>query len=1137
MVACPTCGHDNVEGAKFCNECATPLRRVAPPRAEERKVVSVLFCDLVGFTASSESADPEDVRARLRPYHELLRTEIQRYGGTVEKFIGDAVMAVFGAPVAHEDDPERAVRAGLRILDAIDDLNAEHPGMELHVRIGINTGEGIVAMDARPELGEGLVTGDVVNTASRLQGVAPIDGVGVGEATYEATRHTFDYEELPRADLKGKAEPVRLFHAKAARARFGSEVVRQHETPLVGREIDLAILRGAFDKTVAANAVQLVTIVGEPGVGKSRLVAELDAYIDAIPDLLVRIRKGRCLPYGEGITFWALGEIVKWEAGILESDAPDVAAMKLDAIVPDEVADAPWLRQRLRPLAGLDAPSAAREENFTGWRRFLELLAEDGPTIAVFEDLHWADDALLDFIEHVADFAQGVPLLLVGTARPELHERAEGWGGHLRNASTINLTPLTETETARLISNLLEQAVLPVELQQTLIDRAGGNPLYAEEFVRLLKDRGVLEHGSGMWRLDASAEIPVPTGVQGLIAARLDTLTPEQKSLLQDAAVVGKVFWAGAIAEIGVRDPGVVERDLHDLSRRELVQVLRRSSVEGEREFTFWHALVRDVAYGQIPRALRADKHVAAARWIERLAGDRADDHAEILAAHYLTALDLVPPDAEDRAAFQEEAIRHLSLAGDRAIRLDIEAAERDYERALALLPPDDPRRPRLLARHAEAAFLRARFGQAAEEFEEAIAALRGAEEELEVARALIGYHLVLSRIGNPGMREAIAEAVAILERGGPSAELVDALAYQSALFEITEGSHEAAIAVADRAIDMARLLDLPEPPGAVEKRGLARVSLGEPGGFDDLTRAVELASSRGLGREVDVINYNHADVSAVVKGPREKLVLDRRGLEVAAARGNVDFVLSFRQAIAAALVDLGEWDDALELAEALMPDLEAAGDQWDLMDLRNNTAIVALRRGRVAEAQGLIDLALPAARENEEPQILIASLTLAAAIAVARGDQEVAAGLLGDVCELPFIYGEWARYLPEAVRASVRVDDALAERIVEMQGESFAGHAFALLSARATLDEARRAYASAEPGYREAAARWGSLGVVFETGQALLGLGRVLVAQGRAADADDPLREARAIFASLRATPSLAETDALLAKGLEQIS
>ena len=952
---CRSCGLENPEIASFCMACGTSLKPSSePPSREERKVISVLFCDLVGFTASSEAADPEDVRARLQPYHELLRTEIQRYGGTVEKFIGDAVMAVFGAPVAHEDDPERAIRAGLRILDALADLNAERNGMDLHVRIGINTGEGIVALDARPELGEGLVTGDVVNTSSRLQSVAPVDGVAVGEPTYEATAHIFDFEELPPAELKGKAEPVRHFHAKAARARFGSELLRQHETPLVGREIDLGILRGAFEKTVAGSTVQLVTIVGEPGVGKSRLVTELYSYIDALPEVLVRMRTGRCLSYGEGITFWALGEIVKWEAGILESDDPATAARKVDALVSDDIADAPWFRQRLRPLIGLEAPEASREENFTGWLRYLELLAEDAPLIAVFEDLHWADEALLEFIEHVAEFADGVPLLLIGTARPELHARVS-WGGKLRNLITINLTPLSEADTTRLISNLLEQAVLPAEVQRAILERAGGNPLYAEEFVRLLKDRRILAQESGLWRLDASAEIPMPSGVQGMIAARIDTLDVEDKALLQDAAVIGRVFWSGAVSEIGDRVPVDVEQRIHELSRRELVRAVRHSSVEGEREFTFWHALVRDVAYGQIPRAARAAKHVAAARWIERVAGDRVEDHAEILASHYVTALDLLPEDAPERDGLREQAVRNLSLAGDRALGLDIESAERDYRRALELIAPDDRGRPELLIRHAKALLQRAEFTAAAQAFEEAIDAYRRVGDERGIAVATInGYQSVLGHLGSgrgagrgrrgggdprtrrtePGSRPGVVER-------GPrhwSSEITNTRPRSASRIEPSRWHRTSAC---------------PNPLARSKGRGLARLSAGDPGGLDDMHRALELAKAQGLGRDLDVIQYNLADAAGSLSGPADKLALDREGFAMAVGRGDAEFALSFRQAIVSALTDLGSWDEALSLAESLTEDLERAGEFWDLADLENNVAIIHEHRGDLAYGEG----------------------------------------------------------------------------------------------------------------------------------------------------------------------------------------
>ena len=378
MQRCPTCDEENGDRARFCSNCGAALAAAVSPAGEERKIVSVLFVDLVGFTARSDHADPEDVRATLRVYHDLLKREIERFGGTVEKFIGDAVMAVFGAPVAHEDDAERAVRAALRILEAIEELNETRPELDLAVRGAVNTGEAVVALGARPEAGEGFVTGDVVNVASRLQGAAPVGGVVVGELTHRPTREVIDYEDLPPISVKGKDEPIPIWRAIAARSRFGVDIEPGTSTPLIGRAGELSLLQGSFERVVRDRTPQLVTLSGEPGVGKSRLTREFRTFIDDLPDL-VSWRQGRCLPYGEGITFWALAEVVKSHAGILENDGPDEAAAKLAiavGIVEDE-REREWVRARLGSLIGIGDESAVaeRDESFAAWRTFLEAIA------------------------------------------------------------------------------------------------------------------------------------------------------------------------------------------------------------------------------------------------------------------------------------------------------------------------------------------------------------------------------------------------------------------------------------------------------------------------------------------------------------------------------------------------------------------------------------------------------------------------------------------------------------------------------------------------------------------------------------------------------------------------------------------
>jgi tetratricopeptide (TPR) repeat protein len=616
-----------------------------------------------------------------------VRQEIERYGATVEKFVGDAVMAVYGAPVAHEDDAERPVRAGLAILEAIVELNEAVPGLDLQVRVGINTGEAVVALGASAERGEGVVTGDVVNTASRIQSAAPVNGVAVSEQTYSATSRVFDYESLEPVTVKGKAQPLPLWCAKAARSRYGGDVRRQFKTPFVGRELEKPLLIATFERAMQQRSPQVLTVVGEPGVGKTRLIGELLSYVHARPEI-TRWRQGRCLPYGEGITFWALGELIKAEAGILESDSPEVAADKLDTSIPPDEPERQWLLQRLAPLVGAEsASSAERQELFTAWRRFLEGLAATRRTVLVFEDLHWADDALLAFLEYLTEWSQDVPLLVLCAARPELYERRPAWGAGQRNAQTINLSPLTDTETAELVSYLTMSVVLSPAFERAVLERAGGNPLYAEEFARLLADRGV-DPGR-----ELLAESDVPDSIQALIAARLDTLPPERKSLLQDAAVIGKVFWAGALAEIAGRNEEELEQALHELARKELVRPARSSSMEAEAEYSFWHLLVRDVAYSQIPRAQRARRHRAAAMWLERKAGDRLEDLAEVLAHHYLQALDLAEASGDTAQAGElaRPARRFLTLAGDRALGLDTAQAEARLARALELTPPDDP--------------------------------------------------------------------------------------------------------------------------------------------------------------------------------------------------------------------------------------------------------------------------------------------------------------------------------------------------------------------------------------------------------------------------------------------------------------
>jgi predicted ATPase len=521
-----------------------------------------------------------------------------------------------------------------------------------------------------------------------------VNGIIVGEATYHATRDTIDFRAAEPVVAKGKAKPLPVWYALGPRSL--ATVGAPSAAPLVGRTQELSLLVGALRRTRSEARPQLVTIVGVPGIGKSRLVTELFAALDAEPDW-VTWRRGRSLPYGDGVSLWALGEIAKAETGVLESDSTADAEAKLNACLErllDDESEQSWVGGHVRPLLGLTSNTVGaqdRSEKFSAWRRFLEAIALVRPTVLVFEDMHWADDDLVDFVDEVAEWLLDVPMLVVCTTRPELLERRPGWGGGKRNALTVSLGPLSDEETAQVVAGTLDRMPLSTDVHQALLARAAGNPLYAEQFARALS-----EGSGGLGGL--------PDTVHGLIAARLDLLPAEEKALLQDASVVGRSFWPNAIAAIAETDIISVEGLLRMLGRKEFVRRDRRSSVAGETEYAFAHTLLRDVAYQQIPRALRAEKHVRAATWIEALSPDRRGDSADLLAHHYQAAIELRAAAGLDTADLVERAQAACNEAGARAAALTAhKSAARHYTAALdllELLPPDAlDRRQVVLAR------------------------------------------------------------------------------------------------------------------------------------------------------------------------------------------------------------------------------------------------------------------------------------------------------------------------------------------------------------------------------------------------------------------------------------------------------
>jgi class 3 adenylate cyclase len=1134
MTTCPQCGEENPKRGRFCLACGAPLA-AAPAPAEERKVVSILFVDLVGFTAASERADPEDVRARLRPYHGRVKQEIERFGGTVEKFVGDAVMAAFGAPVAHEDDAERAVRAGLSVLGAIDELNEEVPGLELSVRAAVNTGEALVALGARPAEGEGFVTGDVVNTAARLQQAAPVGTLVVGEQTFQTTTQVIDYEELEPISAKGKVDPLSLWLAVRPRRPFGTEHDEDARAPLVGREHELALLRETYSRTLRESSIQIVTLTGEPGVGKSRMVAELRLLVDEQPGPVVW-RQGRCLPYGEGITFWALGEIVKAQAGVLESDGPERASEKLAAAVQEVVEETPewaWFQAMLAPLVGAGTAESdgavERSQSFTAWRRFFEGVASRGPLVLVFEDLHWADAAMLEFIEHLVDWSTDVPLLVLCTARPELYERRAGWGGGKRNSTTVSLSPLTTQETAQLIGTLLSQAVLPAETQAALLERAGGNPLYAEEFVRMLGDRGILERTGAVIRIGAGAEIPVPETIQALIAARLDTLSSEVKSLLQAASVVGKVFWTGAVASVSRAAEDSVAEALHELARKELVRPVRSSSVQSEQEYTFWHVLVRDVAYGQIPRAARAAKHRAAAEWMERIAGERVIDYAELLAHHYEQALELSRAAGADTRDLEEQTERFLVLAGQRALWLDVGKAESYFRRALELFPREDPMRSEVLVHAAQAAALAGRSAEAEASYEEAIADFRARGNNLGAGDALVKLAAIIRDDQGVRAKALLDEAVDLLEREPASPELVGAYAEMTRYYHFAWPAEEA-LGWADKTLVAAEELRLEGPRlRALRYRGFARSELGDPRGLDDENEAFQASLELGGDHAMDAY-LAVSDLTWWGEGPAAGLDLYRAGIELAERSGRTYYSMYLKGESVWPLFDLGEWDALQDVAREVLT--------WERASYQALLALpyiahVLLCRGKTADATDLCADFLPRARRNRDPQVLIPALAVSALIDSERGDVSGAIALIEELEQStrgrPL---RRAQHLPDALRVcAANGATDLAELLLTDTEVWTTRQLHCVHAARAVLAEIQGQFKEALVLHEEAAERWVEYGSLLEQGQALLGVGRCLIVLRQPERAETSVRKAREIFQTLQARPLVAEAGSLLAE------
>jgi class 3 adenylate cyclase/tetratricopeptide (TPR) repeat protein len=755
---CPNCGEENSERASFCQACATPLEKQAAAPTRVRKTVTVVFSDVTGSTAMGERLDPELMRSMMSRYFGEMRRVLERHGGTVEKFIGDAVMAVFGIPRLHEDDAIRAVRAAAEMREAITVLNAELErtwGVSIGNRTGVNTGE-VVAGDSAA--GATLATGDAVNVAARLEQAAAPGEILLGDQTYKLVRHAVWAEPVEPLALKGKKEPVaahRLVDLPGTASRD-----RRLVAPLVGRDDELRQLLEAFEHAVAERSCRLVTVVGGAGLGKSRLVSEAASTLEA----RAKVLRGRCLPYGEGITFWPVLDVFKQAAGITDADAPGEAAARLDALA-TELGVPSAEAERVGVLMGLTPAGGAIEESFRAVRVLLEAMSRRRPLVVVVEDIHWAEPPLLDLLAHVAELSRDAPMLLLCPARPELLETRPDWAASLANSSTLPLKPLSEEQSRQLVPAALGVGGLE-EVAARIADAAGGNPLFVEEMLGMMIDDGALARDNGGWRVvKIPSSVRVPPTISALIAARLDRLPRVERAVAERASVVGKDFERQAIVALSGHEP--VDGPLAELTSKEFVVAGATPDT-----FSFRHILIRDEAYAGIPKQLRTGLHERLADWLEEQAGARLAEYEEIVGYHLEQAVKFREKlRLSDRGirALAHRAAHCLTSAGRRALgRGDVGAAATLLGRAVSLLPPRDRRELLPDLAHAQQGAGDLRGADAT--LREALRAAEAGRDEALAARAALDLSVLRLMVGSANMKECLREAervVGVLERHG----------------------------------------------------------------------------------------------------------------------------------------------------------------------------------------------------------------------------------------------------------------------------------------------------------------------------------------------------------------------------------
>ena len=1138
---CPNCGFVNLPGAKFCSECATPLAAGAAPAASvatagrasapaepvaERRVVSVLFADLVGFTPYAEGRDAEEVRETLSRYFDNARDTIGRYGGTVEKFIGDAVMAVWGAPIAQEDDAERAVRAALDLVDQVRTLG---PGIQ--ARAGVLTGEAAVTVGAT---GQGMVAGDLVNTASRLQSVAEPGTVLVGESTQRAASNAIAFERQTDQMLKGKDAPVAAWRAMRVVAERGGRNRREQlEAPFVGRDDEMRLLKELFHATNRERRPRLVSVIGPGGIGKSRLAWEFLKYVDGLQETILW-HDGRSPSYGEGITFWALGEMVRERAGLRESDDEQETRTKIAATVANFIADEDERRTvepALLALLGFEGGVDA-QQLFGAWRTFFERLADRSPVVMVFEDLHFADPGLLDFIDHVLEWSRQSPITIVTLARPELLDKRSNWGAGKRSFSSIYLEPLTADQMRELLAGLVPG--LPEKAAKAIVGRADGIPLYAVETVRMLVADGRLVERDGAYEPQGDlGDIAVPDTLTALIAARLDGLDAADRALISDAAVLGQSFSSPALAALAGVSSAAVDQRLTTLVRRELIrrETDQRSPELGQ--FTFVQALIREVAYNTLSKKDRKARHLAAARYFESMG---TDEVAGALASHYLAAYRLAGEGVE-ADALATQAKLALKGAADRAESLG------SHEQAIMLLldavnaSSDVRERGDLLERASALGLDTANTELGLRVAQQELAARRELADAAKIleATASLARALNLQRGDAQAafdvLKVAMEEFPESLETTGGVRAMISFASIHGVL-----GWDEERLAWADRALPIAERLNEPNLiAAALIARAIALTNIGRAvEGAIELRGAHEMALELGLrDREMNArILRNFIEQWG---DPSLGLRLTLEGQNLARSQGSTGYWLALAGNGAICALRVGDWPWIAQIVEEALPRSES--DPNHRLEFLIDRSLVNAGLGHDVTKD--IDDA-----EQFFTSLKITDPQFGSYVQWARAWAALAEGRLDQAIRWANLAAEGTIFfnplaVPLAARAALWAGDLDGARaaLEALETKMYRGRAVTLdkVTARAGIAALEGRQADALAGYREALRGWRQIGCAFD--EALAAIDMVTLMHPTDTDSLAEIDWARETLSRLGAQPYLDRLEAAVAGGMRSKS